>query len=298
MRTVQETQFVPHLAVTGAIMLPLLCLGTLVWFVHHIATSINVETVVDEVHHDLCKAIDDRTLAEADVQPPAYSIGGPSVSVAGSQFLQAIDTEQLADYAHEHGVSIRLRVRPGDYVPHGAPLAFVSGATEEVNEALDRALTFGRRAVALQDLEYSVRQLSEIAVRALSPGINDPFTAASVIERFGDALCRIAPRHLRTGVVGREGRIVLVCPVTDYAGLCDAMFHLIRQNASGASYVLIRMLEVLRRVAEVEQQAPRRLELRRHADLVMASARHGMTDQAAHADAEDRYKAFLVTLAS
>ncbi|OHV17251.1 hypothetical protein BK022_06745 [Methylorubrum extorquens] len=141
-------------------------------------------------------------------------------------------------------------------------------------------------------------QLSEIAVRALSPGINDPFTAASVIERFGDALCRIAPRHLRTGVVGREGRIVLVYPVTDYAGLCDAMFHLIRQNASGASYVLIRMLEVLRRVAEVEQQAPRRLELRRHADLVMASARHGMTDQAAHADAEDRYKAFLVTLAS
>ncbi|WP_132251511.1 DUF2254 domain-containing protein, partial [Methylobacterium segetis] len=297
-RTVEETQFVPHLAVTGAIVLALLCLGTLVWFVHHIATSINVETVVDEVHHDLCKAIDDRTLDEADVQPPALPIDGLPVSVTGNQFLQAIDTAQLADYAHEHGVSIRLLVRPGDYVPFGASVAEVSGAAEGVSEALDRALTFGRRAVALQDLEYSVRQLSEIAVRALSPGINDPFTAASVIERFGDALCRIAPRHLRTGAVEREGRIVLVYPVTDYAGLCDAMFHLIRQNTSGSAYVLIRMLEVLSRIAEVERQPPRRLELRRHADLIMASVRHSVTDRAAQADAEDYYGAFAVTIAS
>lgn len=297
-RTVEETQFVPHLAVTGAIVLALLCLGTLVWFVHHIATSINVETVVDEVHHDLCKAIDDRTLDEADVPLPALPIHGQMVGVTGSQFLQAIDTGQLADYANERGVSIRLRVRPGDYVPCGAPVAEMSGAVEGASEALDRALTFGRRAVALQDLEYSIRQLSEIAVRALSPGINDPFTAASVVERLGDALGRIAPRHLRTGAVERGERIVLVHPVTDYAGLCDAMFHLIRQNAAGSAYVLIRMLEVLSRVAEVERLASRRLELRRHAELIMASVGRSVTDRGAQADAENRYEAFLVTIAS
>src|SRR4051794_15430473 len=79
-------------------------------------------------------------------------------------------------------------------------------------------------------------------------------------------------------------------------GLCDAMFHLIRQNAAGSAYVLIRMLEVLSQVAEVERSTPRGIELKRHADLTMASARHGVADQAALADLEERYGTLLAAM--
>ncbi|NEU12728.1 DUF2254 domain-containing protein [Methylobacterium sp. BTF04] len=291
-RTVQESAFVPHLAVSGAIGLAFICLGTLVWFVHHIATSINVETVVDAVHRDLCVAVEARTRDAADLPRPADPTKGASVSVSGSGYLQAVDADGLADWAAEHGIVLDLIVRPGDYVPTQVPIATLSEGVEGASQALDRCLTFGRRPAALQDIEYSIRQLSEIAVRALSPGINDPFTAASVLDHLGDVLCRIAPRHLPTGAVDRDGRIVLVQSVTDYDGLCDAMFHMIRQNAAGSVHVLVRMLDVLAQVAAVERRVDRVAELRRHADLVLATARQDVSEMAGLADLEERYRRF------
>ncbi len=288
-RTVAEETFVPHLAISGAVLLALACLGTLIWLVHHVATSINVETVVDAVHRDLCAAVVARTRDEADQHPPAEAPRGDPVAPASGGYLQAVDAEALADWAHEHRVILAMRVRPGDYVPTGFPVAILSTGVGDVAEAVSRSLTFGRRPAALQDLEYSVRQLVEIAVRALSPGINDPMTAGSVLDHLGDALCRIAPRHLPTGAVTRDGRVVLVHPVTDYGGLCDAMFHMIRQNAAGSVHVLARMLDVLARVAEVEGLASRLAELGRHADLVLAAARRDVADPSDLADLEERH---------
>jgi len=297
-RTVQESAFVPHLAVSGAILLAFVCLGTLVWFVHHIATSINVETVVDAVLRDLCAAVESRTLDAADITRPNEIPKGAGVTVTGSGYLQAVDTDSLADWAAEHGVVIDLSIRPGDYVPTGAPVATMSSAVDGASNALDRALTFGRRPAALQDIEYSIRQLSEIAVRALSPGINDPFTAASVLDHLGDVLCRVAPRHLPTGAVERDSRIVLVRSVTDYDGLCDAMFHMIRQNGAGSVHVLARMLDVFAKVAEVERFTNRLAELRRHADLVIATARQDVSEKAGLADLEERYLRFEKVVSS
>jgi uncharacterized membrane protein len=296
-RTVQESPFVPHLAITGAIALALLSLATLVWFVHHIAASINVETVVDAVYGDLCKAIAMRTRDDADTVRPSELPTGTRVALTSSGYLQAVDAEALADWARAHGLTVVLRVRPGDYVPSGYPVAFLSAGVDDAEVALSRALTLGRRPAALQDLEYSIRQLVEIAVRALSPGINDPFTAGSVVDHLGDALCRMASRHLPTGTVVRDGRVVLVHMVTDYDGLCDAMFHMIRQNAAGSIHVLERMLDVLTRVAEVERLTDRAAELCRHADLVIAAARRNVADPSDLSDLEDRYQRFRATAA-
>ncbi len=292
-RTVEEDPFVPHLAITGAMALALVAVGTLVWFVHHIATSINIETVVDAVQQDLCKAIEARTLDAADAARPSDASTGSAVATTGGGYLQAVDTDALADWAEERGITVVLRFRPGDYVPSGFPVAFLSAGVEGADEAIARALTLGRRPTSLQDLEYSIRQLVEIAVRALSPGINDPFTAGSVVDHLGDALCRIAPRHLPTGAVVREGRVVLVHPVTDYDGLCDAMFHMIRQNSAGSVLVLGRMLDVLTRVAEVERLTTRLQELRRHADLIQAAAERDVADPHDLDDLRQRHAKFV-----
>jgi len=125
-----------------------------------------------------------------------------------------------------------------------------------------------------------VRQLVEIALRALSPGINDPFTAIAVLDHLGAALCEIAPRRLPSSMVERGGKVVLYRQVTDYAGLCDAMFHMIRQNAAGSPAVLIRMLDMLGRVAEVETCPERRADLLRHAELALSAGRLGIADPA------------------
>ncbi|TNC12687.1 DUF2254 domain-containing protein [Methylobacterium terricola] len=295
-RTVQETAFVPHLAVSGAILLALVSLGTLVWFVHHVATSINVETVIDAVHGDLCRAIDSQTLAKPDIGAPAHSPEGPILRCETGGYLQAIDLDGLADWAHAQGVRLHLWVRPGDYVPMALPVAQLSAGRDGAQEALRANLTFGRQPAALQNLEYAIHQLSEIAVRALSPGINDPFTAASVLAHFGDALCRIAPRHLMSGAVARDGTVVATRPVTDYNGLCDAMFHVIRQNAADSPYVLIRLVEVLTDVARVERRIDRLAELQRHADLVMASCGDGL-DPSGREDLAARHRRFLDVVA-
>ncbi|WP_375462249.1 DUF2254 family protein [uncultured Enterovirga sp.] len=261
-RTEQEGAFVPHAAVTGAIVLAVACVATLVWFVHHVAMSINVEKVVEAVHRDLVEAVERATLDAPDLMRVEFEQAA-TVTVSGSEYLQAVDPTSLADWAASKGCRVRLRVRPGDYVPRGLPIAEIHPSQDGARSVLERALTFGSQPTALQALEYTVRQLSEVAVRALSPGINDPSTAGSVLERFGDALCRLAPRFLPTGVAERDGRIVLLYPVTDYEGLTDAMFHAIRQNGSGSAFVLIRMLDVLAKVAQVERATDRLWEIRR-----------------------------------
>ncbi len=294
-RSVEETAFVPHLGVTGAVLLALLCLGTLIWFVHHVATGINVETVLDLVHDELCVTLERLTTeappAPAQGEPPP---GRPVTAIEGG-YLRTLDEDGLADWAEQAGAVVVLKVRPGDYVLPGACVAEVQAGTQAdgAEEAVRGALSLGRRQAAEQDLEFAVRQLVEVAVRALSPGVNDPFTAIAVLDRLGAALSQLAPRHLMGRVVLRGGRAVLHRRVTDYDGLCDAMFHLIRQNAAGSAAVLIRLLEVLAEVLAIERAPARRATLRRHADLALAVGEAGITDPAGLASLRDRHEALV-----
>ncbi|WP_043838620.1 DUF2254 domain-containing protein [Muricoccus aerilatus] len=292
-RAVEEVAFVPHLGVTGALILGLACVGTLVWFVHHVATGINVETVIDLVHGELSAAIDRLSREEPPAGPAMPPPHGTPVRLGTRGYLRSLDYEDLADWAAERGVVLVLLTHPGDYLFPGGPVAELAGGEPAAGAevALRAALSVGTRQAAAQDLEFAVRQLVEVAVRALSPGINDPFTAAAVVERFGAALCEIAPRHLPSSTVLREGKAVLYRRVPDYGGLCDAMFHMIRQYGCGSAGVLIRLLETLGRVMDVEARPERQAELRRHLDLALSVGRMCLKDPAALADLEARYAA-------
>jgi uncharacterized membrane protein len=290
-RTVEEEPFVPHIAVSGAIMLAILCTATLVWFVHHIATSINVENVIATVHEDLNRAVMARTLDHPEAEAAVMPDGAP-VRIAGSGYLLAVDAEGLAKWAAEHDAMVRLTVRPGDYVPGGIAVGRIHPPQDGARRALEAALTFGPRPVALQDIEFYIRQLTEIAVRALSPGTNDPFTATSVLERLGDTLCQMSGRYLPAGVVRREEQVRLLQRVSDYYGVCDAMFSIIRQNAAGSAFVLIRLLDVLTLVYEVEAEPARRECIRRHARLVFEEGERSLQDRQARADLEERWELF------
>lgn len=301
-RSAEGSPFVPHLGVTGALLLALLCVATLIWFVHHIATGISVETVIDVVHDELTGAIGRLTLdrpdaaAPADPVDPAAPPRGVAVTSRDGGYLRALDEDGLADWAAGQEVVLAMLVKPGDYVFPGGPVAEVrpGGGRAWHGEAegpVRAAMSLGARQAQTQDLEFAVRQLVEVAVRALSPGVNDPFTAVAVLDRLGAALCELASRHLRGEAVLRDGRLVLRRRTTDYDGLCDAMFHMIRQNASDSAAVLIRLTEVLAGVLAVEACPRRRAALRRHADLALATGEALLQDPAGLADLKARHAA-------
>lgn len=218
--------------------------------------------------------------------------GAPVLAEAGG-YLRALDEEELADWAAERGATLDLLLRPGDYVFPGVPVARVSppAQAEAAAGPIRAAMSLGDRRAAAQDLEFAVRQLAEVAVRALSPGINDPFTAIAVLDRFGDVLCGMAGRHLPGRAVFRAGRAVLFRRAVDYDGLLDAMLHMLRQNGAGSAAVLLRLMEMLGAVLAVEQAPARRAALRRHAELALALGRQTLQEQAAVSDLEARHAA-------
>ena len=108
-----------------------------------------------------------------------------------------------------------------------------------------RVMSLGESLDVEQDLEFAVRQLVEVGLRALSRSVNDPFTAIAVLDRLGASLCELAGRALLMGLKCREGHLRLARPTTNYSGLLDAMFHMMRQSGATLPAVMIRLLEVL-----------------------------------------------------
>ena len=294
-RTEAEGEFVPHLALSLSILLAFVCVATLVYFVGHMAGRINVDTVIELVSEEVEQAVMRLTADSIPTDPPPPAFWADATPVADDRrgYLQQLDEQGLASWAAEHHTSIRLLIRPGDYVFPGAPIAVMIPPVEGADTAIRDATALGAQRVSSADLGFAVRQLVEVAVRALSSGINDPHTAMSVLDRLGAALCQIAPRYLPSGVTLRDGRAVLVVPKIGYDGLLGVMFHMIRQGAAGSPAVLLRMLKTLHAVVSCERDPERMALLQRHADLVLTDAERDIANGVDLATVRAHYQAFV-----
>jgi uncharacterized membrane protein len=288
--------FVPQLAVSAALLLAGACVAMLVWFIHHIATSINLDKVVALVQADLAAAL--HALPERGEAPPprtAPELPAPfgPVRAPASGYLRVLDDAALADWAEGADAMLRISVRPGNFVFPGCNVGAVSPShlREEAEAAVASAMSLGTTRNVEQDLEFAVRQMVEVGMRALSSGINDPFSAVNVLDQLGASLCEVAQRELPDGVCWRGDVARLVRPATDYAGLVDAMFHMLRQAAPSQPAVMIRLLEVLGAIAGVERDPARRAVLRRHLDLAHDAALAGSDDPSVRMAVAERHAA-------
>lgn len=297
-RGADQGAFVPHMAITGALALALLCVAMLIYFVNHVANRINFDTVIELVYRDLSRNIEQLTTDIKQLAPPAESLwdGGAPVVEERSGYVQQLDEDAIADWAEKNAVSLRLRARNGDFVFPGAPIAVVKPPIKDAHAILRSAIVLGAYPTASMDIEFTVGQLVDIAVRALSPGINDPKTAVRVLDRLGAALCEIVARPLLTGVVARNGRVVFQRDATTYDGLTDAMFHTIRQSAAGVVTVLVHMLDVLTKVASVETEPARIGTLEHHAKLVLEDGLRSVKDSADKKNLSGRMEVFEALL--
>lgn len=207
--------------------------------------------------------------------------------------MQAVDFASLVTAACEADAMIRLPVRAGqNAVPGGiaAVVAPASAASEELCRAVRRAILVGHERTAVQDLEYSIHQLVEIAVRALSPGINDPYTANAVIDRLTLSIARVMRRHPPKSVWQDEnGAVRVVADVSTFDGITDAAFNQIRQQAEGTPAVLIRLADNIAQLLALAGPA-HRATLEKHLKLVVNAGRRTIGEEADLRDLEDRAK--------
>ena len=278
---------VSNLAVTGGTVLVLICIATLLLFVHHLAQSIVADNVIDRVGARLDGDILRLLPKEAPEQPerPDLKQQGAPVLLSYGGYVQAIDFGSIVAAAAEADAVVELAIRAGQHAVPGRILAYVTpkkAANDALCHAIQNAVLVGRQRTAVQDLEFSIRQLVEIALRALSPGINDPYTANAVVDRLTLSIALIMTRSNAKSVWSdAEGKTRLEAPVSTFEGITDAAFNEIRQQALPA--VLIRMAESL---GQLLQQADKAhcLALQKHLKLVVDAGRRSI---AAEEDLDD-----------
>ncbi len=238
LRTIRVEQegssaFVPSVAVTGAIVLSLVALGMLVYYIHHIATRMQASQITAAVATETLEEVA-RQQREADEhpQPPIRHrpTGEPThfIPATRSGYLQYVAADELVEIAAAHRMTVRLESAPGDWVQHHAPLfAFWDAQpSEEIAARLFRHVAVGTERVLYQDPGFGVQQLVDIAVKALSPGINDPTTAINAIHRITEILVAagrgglLPPDH-----TDAEGTVRLVMPRAGFAELLEVSFE-------------------------------------------------------------------------
>ncbi len=202
--------------------------------------------------------------------------------------------------ASEADLVIEILRVPGDFVTQGGALARVwpPGRAGETLDRIRGAFIIGERRTPTQDPEYAVHSLVEIGVRALSPGINDPFTAMNCLDWLGAALSGLAGREIpsRHRYDG-EGRLRIIAAGTDFPRMADAAFNQIRQYGSGSVSVLLRLLDTIAAVAAHARRAEDRDSLRGHAGKAAADARVSVANKSDLREVEERHADTLRVLA-
>jgi uncharacterized membrane protein len=312
-RRADEIAFVPHLSVTFGVLCALVSLGVLIYFIHHVSVSIQADEVVARVGKELIGGInrlfpehigqgEPRSAIEARDAgiPEAFGREAHPVGADADGYLQLIDADALMTLATQEDVLIRLERRPGQYVAAGRPLVMVwpgDRVSEEFAARVNSTFALGNQRTSAQDAEFAIHQLVEIAVRALSPGINDPFTAVACVDRLGSALCRLAQRDMPSPYrFDDQHRLRVVADPVAFPGLVDAAFHQIRQYARSSAAVTIRLLDTIAVIAGATHRPRDRDVLRRHADMIVRGAREGLPEGEDRREAEDRYSAAIQVL--
>jgi uncharacterized membrane protein len=294
---------VPSVSVTIGMLLAIFNLGVLIYFIHHVAISIQATSVIRSVSDELHEAIDRLWPADLGADPPEVCAltrvpfqqdEALALLAQGSGYVDAIQDSMLIKLAQEHSLVIRLAHRPGHFAVEGTPLAWAwpsERATEEITKKLNKAFVLSSHRTPFQDVEFAIDQLVEIAVRALSPGANDPFTALNCIDRLGEALCHLARRTAPSAMrFDEENELRVIAYPARFDAVTDAAFNQIRQYGAGSAAVLICLMETIGTIASQSRRADDFVALARHAKLVNRAARRSLVEEANLADFEERHR--------
>lgn len=252
-------RFVPGVAVGGAILLALVSVGHLIYFVHHVASSIRVSDVLERVTQDGLALIERRSLngigghVSAAATSQAVPDTLPAVVLADDDgYLQTVSIAALLGLESSGDLTIRIERVVGDFVLSGEPLASIwpaLAATEELATMVRRGCVLGPDRTLEEDAELPIRQLADIAVKALSPGINDPTTATTCLDRLAQLLARAAHNDPAPAFRREDSPVCLVVSAVPFGGLVETAFGQVAHYGAGDATVIVHLLHLLGRLA-------------------------------------------------
>ena len=276
-----RTEQFPRLAVSGAIALLFASLATVVIFADHLSHSIQIDAIMRRVERETLAVI--RTGAD-DVEdtPPAPPSWALPLRASRSGYLQTAHPETLLPVAVRHDAVVALQRRVGEHVVAGSTIGWVWRRTEQepapdrggFERAVADAVGIGFERTRQQDVAIGIRQLVDVACKALSPAVNDPYTAVQAVDHLAVIFSEMG-RHTLGTRVGRDGqgRVAVVVPSRRFGEYLETMAGLVRRYGSGEPTVAIAMLHLLEDCREAVGADPERLaDLAGQAELVLIDA--------------------------
>lgn len=303
--------FVPQFSVTVGILLAIASIGVLIYFIDHAATIIQASHVISQVSADLNDAIDrlfpekiGHSVSEHKRQvgeiPANFDKEACPVKTTASGYLQAIDDEKLMKIAKSKDIVLRLKYRPGKFVVQGSDLVMVwpgERVNQRLSDQINDAFILGKERNEQQDVEFPINQLVEIALRAISPAVNDPFTAIRCIDRLSVGLSHLAQRDFPSPYrYDDDNNLRAIALGVTFAGLTDAAFNQIRQYSTSDVAVTIRLLEAIAVIATYTRNKKDCAALLRHADMIERGSRDLVSEECDRKDVEERYQAAVKAL--
>lgn len=299
-------QFVPHFSLLVGVLFAVIGLGTLIVFIHRVAVLIQAPNVIQSVGHDLDKAVDrlyPEELGRSPKDPVTKKEVKEKISELGSRssrvpalfegYIQSLDLDALMEFACERNVVLYLKHRPGVFVTRESVLAEYWPAGESTDETFKRineAFTVGNRPTPLQDVESAANELVEVAVRSLSTGINDPFTAINCIDRLGASLCRLAQREIPSPYRhDQEGNLRVIAYGPTFAHVLESSFRMIWEYGQTAPSIMIRMLEALATIADHARRESDREAIMKQATTIRDLANKNFKVQSNLKDIHDQF---------
>lgn len=274
--------FVPHLAVTMAVVMTLGSVGMLIYYVHHVAMSMQVSEITAQVAREFERTV--RRLYPEPFgegsepparEPPPVPPGAEVFASRRSGYLQEIDDDGLFALAGDHDVTVWLCARPGDFVVEGVPVAAVHPpprGRERLADRLAGTFVIGSDRTPYQDAAFAVQQLVEVALRALSPGVNEPFTAITCVERLGQGLAKLLGRRIPSAArVDDEGNTRVVARPRTFVELVGPAFEPVALYAGRNPEVGEALSATLRMLARAARRPEDRDAIGRTAENVWAA---------------------------
>ena len=304
--------FVPHLTITMTLALVVADLALLIYFIHHIAVTIQLPHVIASIAGDLAKAIAVEHAISAEAAehlrrgPELPELldrlrrAGAVVTAPSSGYLQFIRLRALVRVAEELDAVIWLHYRPGHFLVQGRPIATVwpAEAAAAVDASFARAHLTGPVRTLTQDIAFAVDQLVEIGIRALSPAVNDTFTALTCVDWLGDCLGKLAgswqPAQVHRGALGD---IRLITEPVSFERLVDRAFEKVRQASRGMPAVMIRQLDALAVILAETAPGPQREVLFRQARMIERASEQSVPEELDRADVTERYQVIVAACA-
>ena len=303
-------RFVPQLSITVGILLAIISVGVLIYFIHHASTIIQASHVIENVSEELHKAIERLfpekigraldTEEEVDEIPFDFEEESYAVRANSTGYLQFIDDEELMQLAQKNNLLLRIEYSPGKYIIQGCNLV-MGFPGERLNKKLakqmNNAFILGAERTEKQDIEFPINQLVEIALRAISPAVNDPFTAIRCIDRLAAGFCHLVQRDFPSPYrYDKNNKLRIIVQLISFEELASCAFNQIRQYGNSDAAVTMRLLEAITRISSYTDNHEYQKVLRRHADMILQDSRDGLSQEQDFKNVQKRYQTVIKSL--